>query len=116
MTWEPLETAPDDGTWVFLHVPGHGTVRARRVPFYGWKSIEGKLITKATHWMHQPSPPSVDQEIRYDGTGEDALRKMAEAAAPDLLEALKNLVNSIEVHDDRAVHMALDAISKAEGK
>lgn len=37
------------------------------------------------------------------------------AAAPDLLEALKNIVNSIEVHDHPAVMMAFDAIAKAEG-
>jgi hypothetical protein len=37
------------------------------------------------------------------------------SAAPDLLYALKNILGSIEIHDDRAVDIALNAIAKAEG-
>ena len=38
------------------------------------------------------------------------------SAAPDLLAALKAILDSIEVNDDWAVSKALAAIAKAEGK
>ncbi len=67
MEWQPIETAPRDGTYVIL---GGGTAG------FGW-SIEGRFIESddnwwainndpsdywgapltPTHWMHLPPPP-----------------------------------------------------------
>ncbi|KKM22878.1 hypothetical protein LCGC14_1620870 [marine sediment metagenome] len=60
--WQPIETAPKDGTWVFLFVPGHGPARARwsHNPGMadGWRSHgTGRTITQGTHWMPLPEPP-----------------------------------------------------------
>ena len=58
-TWQPIETAPKDGTWLFLYVPGHGPVRARWKTRMGWQShADAHEITKGTHWMHVMAPPS----------------------------------------------------------
>lgn len=56
--WRDIETAPKDGTWVFLYVPGHGPVRAKFTKICGWLGhSSGKIITKATHWMLLPDAP-----------------------------------------------------------
>ena len=62
MEWQPIETAPKDGTWVFLYVPGHGPTRAKWSRLvsgvYGWTSHQsGNYISRATHWMPLPEPP-----------------------------------------------------------
>ncbi len=60
--WQSMETAPENGSWVFLFVPGHGPARARwsHNPGMadGWRSHNtGRTITKGTHWMPLPAPP-----------------------------------------------------------
>lgn len=63
-TWQAIETAPKDGTWVFLFVPGHGPARARwyvslHLGIDGvWQSFDtGNTIHRGTHWMPLPDPP-----------------------------------------------------------
>jgi hypothetical protein len=57
--WQPIETAPKDGRWLFLYVPGHGPVRARWKDRMGWQShYRGREIVRGTHWMPLPTPPS----------------------------------------------------------
>lgn len=59
-SWRTMDTAPKDGTWIWLYVPGHGEVRAR----WGgacWSSIGGKMVIKATHWMPRSASPAASQ-------------------------------------------------------
>ena len=78
MNWQPIETAPKDGTEVFLYFPGGG----RKIWSGYWKHSQhysnGKLeydraywVTgmmsvgkdlEPTHWMTAPEPPPHAQE------------------------------------------------------
>jgi hypothetical protein len=67
--WQPIETAPKDGTVILLGCPAVGAMKdpeSRRV-FEGlwhkgqktFTSVNGfLLLTVATHWMPLPDPPS----------------------------------------------------------
>lgn len=56
--WATIDSAPANGDWIFLHVPGHGPTRARYRLRMGWESHStGREITKATHWRPLPKPP-----------------------------------------------------------
>lgn len=63
MEWQPIETAPTNGTYVWVGAPG-----VRRIGFYGderWHdmvSLAGGGRAEAipftpTHWMPLPAPP-----------------------------------------------------------
>lgn len=62
--WQPIETAPKDGTRVLLAAPGHLTMIGS---FEAWKTIHaagpwwwsnGSMITPdPTHWQPLPAPP-----------------------------------------------------------
>lgn len=54
------------------------------------------------------------EEIMVSGLSESNARLIA--AAPDLLAALKAMVNEVEFHDHHCVETALAAIAKAEGQ
>ena len=68
MDWQPIETAPKDGTPVVVFAPTTraGTIRTnmRTITvayldrFYWWCSVDGKHSLKPTHWMPLPPPPS----------------------------------------------------------
>jgi len=65
LTWQPIETAPKAKGWLFLFVPGHGPARAiwskrKTGDEYGWVGHgSGRYITRGTHWMPIPEPPSI---------------------------------------------------------
>ena len=65
--WQPIETAPKDGTWILLYdeqdvievgwwesfdCPGGGAM-------IGWCVDR---VTHPTHWMPLPEPPETDDE------------------------------------------------------
>ncbi len=58
--WQPIETAPTDGTPVLTFQRGYAIV----VQWYerGEWTDGDKWSTTYTHWMPLPAPPSVDQE------------------------------------------------------
>lgn len=66
--WQPIETAPKDGTWVMLHVVGNQPDLQSYVPeiaFWidddqGWScSHELQAFGKRpTHWIPLPTPPN----------------------------------------------------------
>lgn len=68
MTWQPIETAPKDGTHVDLWVkwwrPDTDTFTGARCPdcmwfvtSKQWSSEHSMRVGKFTHWMPIPDPP-----------------------------------------------------------
>lgn len=76
--WQPIETAPRDGTWFVIFIPEFESQRyevGRYNPYYShnYEEVEGGLYKKvawvgyewdgfnnfghATHWMPLPEPP-----------------------------------------------------------
>lgn len=82
MDWQPIESAPRDGTeidvWCFCHDPEwrreHGIQSGTRVPFSFWCDGEwmifdardgesvpvGSSHYTVSHWMPVPSPPIME--------------------------------------------------------
>lgn len=64
--WQPIETAPKDGTRLIGFVDGlvrfiyHG--KTSHVPIYGWnlgdQGAEDCELCKPSHWMPLPEPPN----------------------------------------------------------
>ena len=58
-TWQPIETAPKDGTWFLAHRPAWALPEIVRWSSYCggyWQSMETSV--EPTHWMPLPSPPT----------------------------------------------------------
>ncbi len=56
--WEPIETAPQDGTRVLIYERRYGTMEFARwigAPHNHWG--DGYKSWKPTHWMPLPEPP-----------------------------------------------------------
>ena len=65
--WQPIETAPKDGTWFVAarFVKGCEYVRYGYAKIDRWHEIGGldqfnKKFWPATHWMPLPPPPTKD--------------------------------------------------------
>ena len=87
MEWQPIETAPRDGTWIQVKIPGHGsdnivawqpglldsegadcgdwTFMTEQEPPDDWTdgvcwavNSDGLPSTRPTHWMPLPPPPT----------------------------------------------------------
>jgi hypothetical protein len=65
--WQPIETAPKDGTWILLWwgdrtVEGHWLDNSHtQFPWAGWKlrsMVVHNPAHKPTHWMPLPDPPA----------------------------------------------------------
>lgn len=73
--WEPIETAPKDGTPILLHRNGHGvdvgywrptddSLRKKPVPCWRYRrshSISYDRAHQPTHWQPLPPPPTQAQ-------------------------------------------------------
>ena len=65
MAWQPIETAPKNGTWLLLtavgdwkaHIGLWDEMERRWV-----KDGEGRPLSDLTHWMPLPAPPQEDRE------------------------------------------------------
>jgi hypothetical protein len=59
MTWQPIETAPNDGTSVLLFLPDRwgGVVTIADYDLDDWSDRGGSELITATHWMPLPAPP-----------------------------------------------------------
>jgi hypothetical protein len=62
MAWQPIETAPRDGTEILAYNAFAGRYLTRFVdgewPKYGWDNMTGVWYPRPTHWMPLPPPPS----------------------------------------------------------
>lgn len=64
--WQPIETAPRDGTRLLLWWNERAMISfwADRVGFKGWQPVSGEVLNvgnramwNPTHWMPLPEPP-----------------------------------------------------------
>ena len=60
MDWQPIETAPRDGTVVLVYAPGRDGLSAMQStcayhPDAGWCIDE---LRQPSHWMPLPAPPA----------------------------------------------------------
>lgn len=72
MTWQPIETAPKDGTEILVARAGYGMAvvsfrdgewcNAGEWCFAGDVGWGGSMDVEPTHWMPLPEPPSGDRE------------------------------------------------------
>ena len=74
MDWQPIDTAPKDGTPIILWP---FTVRGYAIPQTGfWTELYGGVwylpsvghlngTWKPTHWMPSPDPPTIEQTENY---------------------------------------------------
>ena len=59
MDWQPIETAPQDGTEILVHSFGRCFTACWNCwPEPAWRvNAHGFLVLEPTHWMALPSPP-----------------------------------------------------------
>lgn len=64
--WQPIDTAPHDGTALLLFHPEWDTllVGLHYAETAGWQSSCGDLLDEPTHWMPLPPPPQVQPVLR----------------------------------------------------
>jgi hypothetical protein len=56
--WQPIETAPKDGTVVLIWSPSRGACAAWKKG-RGWHTEPGVYhVSRPTHWMPLPDPPT----------------------------------------------------------
>ncbi len=61
--WQPIETAPKDGSDVLLSSPNwHGDVVVGCWSFEGWRDREDSDKLEPTHWMPLPAAPAKQEE------------------------------------------------------
>lgn len=61
-TWQPIETAPKDGTAILLLIPDVGWIEGwyfSNTKDDGWETCIG-FIGEPTHWFSLPEPPHAD--------------------------------------------------------
>lgn len=68
MTWQPIETAPKDGTRILCYFPDESAFKILTVVwgYYGWRldpdggtEFEFPIEGKPTHWTPLPEKPSI---------------------------------------------------------
>jgi hypothetical protein len=62
MNWQPIETAPKDGTWVLVYEngwePDHGDIDiAHFRDSKSWMTYEDLRMDLPSHWMPLPESP-----------------------------------------------------------
>jgi hypothetical protein len=61
MEWQPIESAPRDGTWVLAYNPVCGVYKTRFLdgqwPMNGWDDKEGTWYPAPYWWMPLPTLP-----------------------------------------------------------
>lgn len=74
--WQPIDTAPKDGTWFIARRDGEGVElltqwgKTSHVPLYGWCYVVSDYgdpdydLWSPTHWAHLPNPTVRDGELQ----------------------------------------------------
>lgn len=65
MEWQPIETAPKDGTVILAYVSGgHHALVAWNDDWEDWLHLpwHESMPAVITHWMPLPAPPQEDRE------------------------------------------------------
>ena len=65
MHWEPIETAPKDGTKMLTYCSTTSFPHQRYdLMFYAgrWRPLYGGMANSPTHWMPLPDPPVRDPQ------------------------------------------------------
>ena len=57
--WQPIETAPKDGTLVLFHVPGNRPLMGRADDYWSGMAV---YLDGVTHWHPTPAPPTAIKE------------------------------------------------------
>lgn len=60
--WQPIETAPKDGTLVDLWHPIFGRISDACWHRGVWNTARGDDFTEFTHWQPLPAPPNKEDE------------------------------------------------------
>lgn len=79
MEWQPIETAPNDGTRFLVYRPNRVIIEACVPDGYGcgdwyfegvmWSGVANAM--DATHWMPLPEPPNSETEHRQPTSAKD---------------------------------------------
>lgn len=68
--WQPIETAPKDGTKVLVYTEyGRTFVAAWWEDYDDWRYHYEGYVTKPTHWMPLPEPPITDRQQPSPSSG-----------------------------------------------
>lgn len=68
--WQPIETAPKDGTWILLF--GHKQYGVGVWVFGKWAMGSICMFEGSTHWMPLPDPPSPSHQTQPEAKESDA--------------------------------------------
>jgi hypothetical protein len=75
--WQPIDTAPKDGTMILVFRFHADRVRPRIhvARFYDkyncWGTVPSNYSTQPTHWMPLPDPPVADRKLAQAGEREE---------------------------------------------
>lgn len=69
MTWQPISTAPKDGTWIIVYLASWRIPPSKMSIVHwltmkegeGWHDVEedeGPILSPVTHWIALPEPPT----------------------------------------------------------
>jgi hypothetical protein len=67
--WQPIATAPQDGTAVLLFRPDWDMLQVgiHYEDTRSWQNPCGDLLSRPTHWMKLPRPPERLRQDRHAG-------------------------------------------------
>jgi len=86
--WQPIETAPRDGTWVIVYRP-NANEYIRHIGQDHWRlDLEGgcwggsPALCQPTHWMPFPEPPAESPRVHRARSKEPSVPETATNAGP----------------------------------